>query len=198
MATHASTIAQPPVWFLDVDGTLSPLSVKVDWDGAYLYPAQAPGAFAVPYDPKVLGRIQTLHVTGQVEVCWLTTWTPAELEPWHDLGFGPFLVAETPPMPGRRWWKARVVEHAMATQPARRFVWSDDDLRPGHLRGLDRRRLLSIRPDCNRGLTPHDLDQIESWLGAASQPADAVGQEPEGVSGPRSDADRRARNRNGL
>lgn len=153
-----------PVWFLDVDGVVSPFGVGDQWDEAHLYPGQS-SDLTVPYRRHVVDTITRLHTTGVVEVRWLTTWDADLLTAWHDVGLGPFEVA-TPAKGRRRWWKADTVARFLSDHPHRRAVWTDDDLTPARLRGFDRNRLYAFAPSRSVGLTDEQLARIEDWAQA--------------------------------
>lgn len=157
-----------PVWFLDVDGCLSPYGDEHGAD-AYLYEHRKPSTWSVPYRRPVVDRIARMHASGLVEVRWLTTWAPEEVTVWTErAGLGPFPVAE----PGEgpySWWKANTVVAWLAGDPGRRAVWTDDDIDTNPHRGRRIRatfgdRLLAIAPDRTIGLTDENLDQVEEWL----------------------------------
>lgn len=149
------------MWFLDIDGVVSPYGIPGDWDGPTLYPKRF-GDLAVPYHREVVEGIAGLHAAGVVEVRWLTTWDAELLEDWTDVGLGPFPAVQRPSGGRRRWWKANAVEQWMASHH-RRAVWTDDDLTPGRARGFDRTRLLTLSPDPRIGLRLQDLARIERW-----------------------------------
>lgn len=167
---------QLPIWFLDVDGTLSPIASN--WDGPTLYGARS--AISVPYRQSVVDAIGRIHRTGVAEVRWLTTWEATVLQAWDDV-LGTVLQPATPVHQGRGWWKARVVRAALADHPTQCVVWTDDQITPGHRRSLDRTRLLAIAPPPNRGLTSEDVERIECWARTVRQanrsPTDRSGKE---------------------
>lgn len=149
------------MWFLDVDGVVSPFGVQGEWDGPTLY-SKRYGDLAVPYRREVVDEIARLHAVGVVEVRWLTTWDSDLLRDWKNVGLD-FPIAGRPPTGRRRWWKADAVEQWMTAAPHRRAVWADDDLTPGRLRGFDRARLLAVTPHPSVGLTLRHLARIERW-----------------------------------
>lgn len=151
-----------PVWFLDVDGVVSPYGVGDGWTGETLYPGR-PGDLTVPFRREVVEAISRVHDGGLVEVRWLTTWDSDLLRAWEDVGLGPFQV-NRPEEGRRRWWKANVVEQWMRQNPTGRVVWTDDDLTPARLRGFEKERMLALAPEPHVGLTLKHLVRIERWL----------------------------------
>lgn len=152
-----------PVWYLDVDGTLSPYGLTEPWPGPTLYRAPADSDFAVPYRPDVIKAIQRLHDQGLVEVRWLTTWDAEALADWANVGLGPFRAITRYKAPHNMWWKAHAVRDWLHKHPNGHAIWTDDDISTGQLRGLDRTRLLAITPDHTVGLTDRDIARIEGW-----------------------------------
>lgn len=158
-----------PVWFLDVDGVLSPYG-EFGSGYEFLYPrrGQATGGY-VPYRRAVVGRISEMSRSGLVDVHWLSTWESEELDVWQRGGLGPFTEGDRDAEGPFSWWKANTVLAYLAANPGRRVVWTDDDIDVNPHRGTRIReaggsRLLALCPDRAAGLTDHDLDEIESFL----------------------------------
>ena len=160
---------EPVRWFLDIDGTIAPVG-RSGWNGPTLYGGPAHSDLAVPYRPRLIKSIQNLHVSGVVEVVWLTTWAPDEIDAWTKVGLGPFRIIRRHKAGRDRWWKADSVQTWMRKHPHERVVWTDDDISVGGLRGLDKRRLLWIAPHPESGLTDQHIARIRAWV------------EPEGAS----------------
>src|SRR6476469_2727758 len=62
--------ADVPLLLLDVDGVLNAprLDLPAGWQrGIYM-------GFVLSWDPTVTARLSELHVSGRVEIRWLTTW----------------------------------------------------------------------------------------------------------------------------
>lgn len=155
-----------PVWFLDIDGTIGPFGEHRDditWAPAALYD-RGPNLLSVPYYPQIVTRIQSMHVSGLVDVQSLTTWDPDMVVDWERVGLGPF--AYTAPVKREEPWpKAAAVKAWLDEHPDGRAVWTDDQSTedrtpPGYYRD----RLLVIVPDDQVGLTQNDRDVIAAWL----------------------------------
>ena len=151
-------------------------------------------AYRIVFSPDVVDRLRGWHDAGQVELQWLTTWghdANASLRGLLDL---PELVvagtyqdedaaadrqidgaashaavapAAPDPLTGR-WWKYEVVRRVLADQPDRTVLWVDDELHdhagPFRRWAQDQRRVHAIGPAPHTGLTPADLDLIDSLL----------------------------------
>ncbi|QBX56070.1 hypothetical protein EXE58_11750 [Nocardioides seonyuensis] len=118
----------------------------------------------VPFRRDVIEAIARLHTDGLVDVRWLTTWDSHLLMDWARVGLGPFQVMTLPEVGRRRWWKANVVEQWMLENPVGRLVWTDDDLTSARLRGFEKSRMLTVRPEPHVGLTLQDIARVERWL----------------------------------
>ncbi len=187
----------PPLLLLDVDGVLNALSdrdehlaVWPEWETGYA--ASALTSWPILFSPDVVAQLVAWHVSGAVELQWLTTWghdanqelrvllgLPA-LEvagTYDDLGAtaetGTSLAAVTPSAPDPltgSWWKYDVVQAVLSRHPGRAIVWVDDELHAKdstHRRwATDHPHVTAIGPDPRTGLTPADLDAIASVLGA--------------------------------
>lgn len=152
-----------PVWFLDVDGVVSPYGINGPWSGETLLSGATDTDLAVPYRPDVLAAVQRVHLAGWAEIRWLTTWDEDALSDWGRIGFGPFAMAPRPSGGDRSLWKFRVVAAWLSKDPGRRAVWTDDDA-VQHLRSFDPTRLLVIAPDHAVGLTHRHVEAVVRWL----------------------------------
>lgn len=156
-----------PVWFLDVDGVLSPY--QPEWRETFLYGDGRSSVGMVPFRQSVVDRVHWLHASGLVEVQWLTTWADEELGEWSRVGLGPFLTGDRDAEGPFSWWKANAVHDFLSSHPDRQMVWTDDDIevnphRARRIREAGGARLLAVCPHRDRGLTDEDLDGIEVWL----------------------------------
>lgn len=160
-----------PVWFLDVDGVLSPYHRTADCD-RYLYD-YAGGGGCVPFRQAVVDRIARMHASGLVEVRWLTTWGADEVQEWQRPGLGPFARGDTDIDGPFSWWKANTVLAYLTDNPDRRVLWTDDEIdvnthRATRVREAGGDRLFAFAPDKFVGLTDEALDQVEAWLRVGS------------------------------
>ena len=164
---------EKPVWFLDIDGVVSPF-----WKGQKTadHAEFRAWGFDVIVIPAVIARINDLHRRGLVEVQWLTTWEDAASREFAPtVGLDNFFVNTSRKVPDAvdhegnpcEWWKENVVRNFAVTS-TRRFVWADDDIIvedaehsvsesfPG--------RGLYVCPHKDFGLTLEDMDRIEDFL----------------------------------
>lgn len=167
-SSDAAALCERPVWFLDVDGTIAPIlgttppADPTAW--STLYPG-IPSDLTVRFRRDLISAIGAMHRGGLVEVRWLSTWDAEALSDWARLGLGPFRAATRAEATGRRaWWKGNVVGTWMRHHPNGRVIWTDDDITPQRLRGLDRSRLLAIAPNPAVGLTERHLSDIRKWI----------------------------------
>lgn len=191
-------MSEPVLLLLDVDGVLNalarPLPAHLTWQTGM---ATAHGrSFEIAWAPEVVARLVALHLSGEVELRWLTTWghdANTSLRPLLEMpeltvagtyedaydptsdgdpdGVGS-LAAVTPAardgLTGR-WWKFDVVAALLVDEPGRRLVWLDDDLAGEQ----DLARWTSLQtdalilaPEPRTGLVPADLDTVEAFVRA--------------------------------
>src|SRR3712207_9363265 len=60
-----------PILLLDVDGVLNAARVDLPagWERGTF------NGYVLTWDPTITARLRELHVSGRVEIQWLTTWT---------------------------------------------------------------------------------------------------------------------------
>jgi hypothetical protein len=175
VADEAAAPNWRPVWLLDVDGVINGTG-RVGWHA----PPRTGTAFsdgvgyAFRWAPQLIKEIRIL--LPEVEMRWATTWIDAGTRQLEDLLGLPALPVAYPPDPDRRSTSPDFrIAHLLAKAHAavdvvrsgRQLIWSDDDAIP--LSGQDRDVLdaagaLLIAPDPRRGLHPHHLDQIQSFI----------------------------------
>lgn len=159
---------EKPVWLLDVDGVVN--TTRPGWGGAprrsHVWSGADHTSYVIRWAPALIDRIRDLHVGGEVEVRWCTTWCPEadRLERlWH---LPPLLRAlDADPMPrGADCWPLKLAAARDVLASGHRLIWTDDEALPQP--GAAREELtaggqaLLIAPRANRGLQPEDLDHI--------------------------------------
>ncbi len=166
------------LWLLDVDGVLNAVtdrpsrSVWPDWTRIT---AQAQGVdWPIWFSPSVVRFICQAQDSGLAEVRWLTTWeSEANGQLGQRLGLPSCTVAgfADPCSCGDEgcgeWWKWCAAKAAVAAEPGRPIVWTDDDLRyeVAAKRWAEAHGVLALAPDPRTGLTPSDLKTVGSYLG---------------------------------
>jgi len=164
------------VWFMDVDGVLSPFGKGGAFRDWVRSPHEVYDLWLSPTQTDLIRGI--LDRTG-TELVWVTTWAHEAAEyvegflGWPAHRFAPLphpeaKGADVDPETGR-WWKLDAVERFLDELQPDRFVWSDDDL-PRHgravLRALSRfdaSRLLQA-PKPHVGLSARWLREAEAHL----------------------------------
>lgn len=167
-----------PVWFLDVDGVVnaSPAPsrrwmpqfthrvVSVELDGRT-------EELPLWWRPAVVDFINEASRSGQVRVCWLTTWGQSAREV-----FGPAVGLDELPVVGEQpdgagaypdddlWWKVAEIRGLVPDDG--RVIFTDDDLNSrsrAQLRDTYDSPLL-LTPMSSPGLTDEHLNQITRYL----------------------------------
>ncbi len=123
------------VWFMDVDGVLSPFGKG----GAFRDWVRSPhDVYELWLSPTQAGLIRGVLERTGTELVWVTTWAHHAAEyvegflgwPAHRFAALPHpdsKGADVDPSTGR-WWKLDAVERFLDDLQPDRFVWSDDDL----------------------------------------------------------------------
>jgi len=165
-----------PMLLLDVDGVLNAprFDLPAGWRrGIFM-------GYVLSWDPTVTARLRELHVSGRVEIRWLTTWAgnadrllaepmglPRGLITYAEEGVGPTGFGGS--VGGRTgWWKLSIAREVAASEPDRRIVWIDDDLAEQAAETgawlAAHPHVLVVAPDLFVGLTHAQLDEIEAWV----------------------------------
>ncbi|THV26687.1 hypothetical protein E9998_16970 [Glycomyces paridis] len=120
----------------------------------------AAGPLRLTWSPPLLDRIRALIAAGAVDVVWATTWCPdvALLERLWD--FPPLARAWTADLYGSAAAGAKYGAATEVELAGRPLVWTDDEF-ADDLSDPDR---LEIRPRALHGLSPRDLDAVESFI----------------------------------
>lgn len=161
-----------PICLLDIDGVLNPVPFG-RWPNEWIFePSFVADRFHMNFSKEMLDALQALPM----EIQWLTTWcqNPDRIEVYEylekPLGLPRFKVHHE--LPGRRfgqstWWKHDVVQRLLVQHPwHQRFVWIDDDLNDFHADTLDDNRVLTIRPETDRGITKAHIARIREFCEA--------------------------------
>ena len=159
------------MWLLDVDGVVNAFESL----GDERFETAMANDFVITWDRTLTDRLHNLHLSGRVEIRWLTTWADdANVFISPLFGWSELTVSGAPDY-GREWWKLRYAI-AVVEQEHRRLIWTDDDIRHdpaafAWLRSLPAARVTWLATDPAHGLTHADLDAIEAWLDRDSPPA---------------------------
>lgn len=157
---------------VDVDGVVSAVHPTAPTWGDEVVAGTVFGPVMV--SPMLCRRLDSLAAVPGVECVWLTSWDEdmrAGMDPFPGPGWvtvaGP---EEALTMPDDAWWKLTALEGWLDTHPEVTAVaWCDDHLRGGRPAAIRRRfaargvDVLFVRPASAVGLTPGDLDTIETW-----------------------------------
>lgn len=165
-----------PIWLLDVDGVINALprsSTAAAWSDLRRIessPYENPKMlYTITYSPRLLDQVRRMHVSGAVELRWLTTWGDgANLDLGPQLGLPRIESVCEPDDSYDEWWKLTAARRLHEENPDARVVWTDDDLKhePHARREARDWGWLVISPDDEIGLTPEHLDEINEYLGA--------------------------------
>ena len=139
------------VWFMDVDGVISPFGKS----GAFNDWIQSPhDEYDLWLSPIQVGLIGDILTRTGAELIWVTTWADEVAEHVEEvLGWSQprWVPLPTPAIkggdrgPSGRWWKLDAVEDLLEELQPDRFVWSDDD-HPQHHAAIARRSLVTGPP----------------------------------------------------
>jgi hypothetical protein len=165
-----------PVWLLDVDGVINTLKRPRWFTPPPRGYACADGvSWEMRWAEALIDEIRLLHVTGQVELRWCTTWCEYADQLEHLFGL-PALVRAFPyagdDAPALKFEAAL----AVVQDEHRPLIWTDDDAIPRQeeiIRPLLDARALLIRPNARFGLTRDDLTLITGWLAFHTPRGDA-------------------------
>jgi hypothetical protein len=168
-------VTAPPVWLLDVDGVInayragwyhSPHVVQV-WSPSDQY------SYRIRWEPKLVEAINRIHARGLVEMRWSTTWCPDIGALEAALGIGPFETAFQDRPPDLTWEDLKARAALAVLGEGRRQVWTDDvetdaarKRFPQLAEAENRGQALLIAPNPSRGLRPHHIKRIETFLQA--------------------------------
>lgn len=168
------------VWFMDVDGVLSPFGKG----GAFRDWVRSPHPqYELWLSPSQAQLIRGILQRTDTELVWVTTWAHEaaacieQVLGWPTHRFAPrphpdAKGADIDPATGR-WWKLDAVQRLLEELQPARFVWSDDDL-PSH-RGAVTRTLATVdttgllqAPKAHVGLSRRWLREAEDHLASAA------------------------------
>ena len=154
-----------PLILLDVDHVVNnPYFDKKHWDDTRMVRVKG---WNIGYSPDMVEKFNSFSRTKLAEIRWLTTWDESArtmLAP--ALGFDEFLLARDPE---KDIGKAEAAEKLAQDYPDRPIVWLDDEV--GFYTKLTREfwiqrtaKTLLLQPDQMTGLTPKQLDIVETFL----------------------------------
>ena len=156
------------VILLDVDGVINavrPHLPPMPWDD--FTETRSGNGFPIFWSRKMIDRLAGFDA----DIVWLTTWEDvANRYICPIIGWEPREFIS----PSRRWafeswWKADAAQRYLAVNP-RPLVWLDDDVEwsenEGHIPWLRHypAPYLLLAPDCEHGLTPGQLDLVETFI----------------------------------
>lgn len=159
--------------YLDVDGVICPFGPagRSAWGSEWCH-ADA-GLLPVAYAQELVDGLNVLARTPYVRCVWLTSWEDMAAEFLSpaiglDGGRWPYLLADGGGT-GEGWWKLTALQADVERNSPERLVWIDDQLRfeqeaQEWARFLGARILL-VSPDPRVGISPAELDSINSFLG---------------------------------
>ncbi len=173
--TPTAAGTQPNLWFMDVDGVLSPYGRSDAYDDWIRSPHER---YVLWLSPTQAAAIQEVLESTGTELVWVSTWAEEagasidDVLGWPRHRYAPLPTPGTRGSsrgPSGRWWKLEAVERLLAERQPSRFVWSDDD-HPHHrrdvedaLRSYDAHGLLQA-PEPTVGLTPQDIAAAHDHL----------------------------------
>lgn len=159
-----------PIWLLDIDGVLNaarpgwdapPYSAWVsDWDNF---------RWRIRWSPACIKRIQLLWQSGNVDIQWCTTWCCrddiSKLEATWGLPRLPRAIRPLPSDTSTTIFAQKVAAANAVIASGIPLIWTDDDISPSLIDSeLNEWDHLLIAPRPSRGLRPHDLDLIETFI----------------------------------
>lgn len=159
-----------PVWLLDVDGVVN--AFRAGWYTAprmvQVYSEADAYDYRIRYEPRLVEAIRLLHVNGQVEVTWCSTWCSDAAALEEAFGLPTLPRAFDEPVTGVAASEAKLAAARRVIASGRRLIWTDDvevDLHsevcePWAASG----RALLITPNATRGLRAQHLRRIQNYL----------------------------------
>jgi len=165
-----------PVLLLDVDGVLNVRAHTWPCRVARGTATTAGQPWPMRWAPALMARIRALHETGMVEIRWCTTWVgdTGQLSRLFELPTFPDAYAEDDAAE-HTWNKLNAALEVV--QSGRPLVWVDDfaipkadDFDAEHRQALEAAGALLIETDHRCGLTPGEMDRIETYCREHTRP----------------------------